>query len=120
MRTKNPYSYLSEEIALDEAKDLPQEFYDCLNEWKKDILEIYNGNKVSWYSKNVSTTFVYNGKKYRVIAEDLYSDIIVDKARRGEIHIGYLHAVVESFQRNIEQDLIKLGASDIKNIGFLD
>ena len=29
MRSKNPYSYNSGEIALDEAKDLPKEFYDC-------------------------------------------------------------------------------------------
>ena len=120
MRSKNPYSYFSEELALDEAKELPEEFYTCLTKWKKDVLEIYDSNTVSWYSKNVSTSFVYNGKKYRIIAEDLYTDETVDKANKGKIHIGYLHAVVESFQGSIKEDLMKLGASDIKSIGFLD
>ncbi|MBQ2885334.1 MAG: hypothetical protein IJE43_16530 [Alphaproteobacteria bacterium] len=120
MRSKNPYSYNSGEIALDEAKDLPKEFYDCFERWKERVREVHNSDKITWYSKTVSISFVYDGKEYRLIPEDFYPEEVVNKANKGELHSGYHHAVVESLQGEIEKDLMKIGASNIKKIGFLD
>ncbi len=120
MRSKNRWSYLSGDIALDEATELPEEFYKLFEKWKEQVKEIYDGDKISWYSKDVSIDFVYNGKNYRLIAEDFYDDEIVDLANKGELHSGYLHAVVESLTANVEKDLEKMGAVDILSIGFLD
>jgi len=120
MRKTDPYSYFSEEIALDEANDLPKEFYGLLEKWKNQVMTKYHDKTISWYSKNVSTTFEYNKKTYRLIAEDFYQEEMIDKAKKGDLHIGYFHAVVESLQSEIEKDLIRIGASNIKSIGFLD
>lgn len=120
MRAKNPYSYISGQIALDEATDLPKEFYDCFEVWKERVREIHNSDKITWYSKDVSISFVFGGKEYRLIPEDFYPEDIVDKANKGELHRGYHHAVVESLQGEIGRDLEKIGATDIRKIGFLD
>ena len=35
MRSKNRYSYSGNEIALDEAAELPAEFYALMEKWKE-------------------------------------------------------------------------------------
>ncbi|MBO4950752.1 MAG: hypothetical protein J6E38_07030 [Clostridia bacterium] len=120
MRSKNRWSYFSDDIALDEATELPQEFYELLEKWKKQVKEVYDGDEISWYSKDVAITFVYKGKSYRLIAEDFYEDEIVDLSNKGKLHGGYLHAVVESLTSRIGNDLEKMGAVDIRRFGFLD
>ena len=72
MRSKNRYSYSfsGNEIALDEAHELPISFYSLLQKWKIQAEEKAESGDVKWYSKSVSIDFTYQEKCYRLIAED--------------------------------------------------
>lgn len=122
MRSKNQYSYSFDhsDIALDEATELPEEFYTLMEKWKKQVQELDERDKISWYSKGVCIDFKYNEKKYRLIAEDFYSEEIVDKMNVGKLNGGYYHALVESIQGKIEKDLLCMGATNVCCYGYLD
>ena len=120
MRSKNRYSYFAEEIALDEATELPEQFYALLEKWREQAWEVRESDKIDWYSKDVSIVFVYQEKRYRLIAEDFFSDELVDKMNRGQLNSGYYHAIVESIQGTIKSDLLQMGAADVCKYGYLD
>ena len=122
MRSKNRYSYSfgRNEIALDEAHELPTSFYSLLQKWKIQAEEKAESGDVKWYSKSVSIDFTYQEKCYRLIAEDFFDEEKVDKMNSGKLHCGYYHAVIESLQATIKKDLQEMGATDICCYGYLD
>jgi len=122
MRSKNRDSYplINNVIALDEATDLPAEFYALMEKWKKQADQKAKGNDVNWFSKDVSINFTYQEKMYRLIAEDFFSEEIVDKMNCGKLNCGYYHAVVETLQAPIKNDLLEMGATNVSCYGFLD
>ena len=119
MRSKNRYSYFDNEIALDEANELPTVFYSLMNKWKEQAEQMTN-EKVGWFSRNVSIDFTYQEKRYRLIAEDFFSEEKVDLMNAGKINSGYYHAIIEKLQATIKQDLQEMGATDICCYGYLD
>ena len=121
MRSKNRYSYSfsGNEIALYEAHELPTSFYSLMNKWKKQAEQMTN-EEVGWYSKSVSIDFTYQEKRYRLIAEDFFSEEKVDLMNAGKLNSGYYHAIIEKLQATIKKDLQEMGATDICCYGFLD
>ena len=79
-----------------------------------------NGDDINWFSKSVSIVFTYKEKKYRLIAEDFFSEEKVDKMNSGKIQGGYYHAVVESLKTSIKKDLLEIGATNVCCYGYLD
>lgn len=103
------------EISISKATDLPREFGEALERWRVEVIEILESGEVQWYSKLVSTTFSYGGKRYVVSAGDVFS-----KELRESCPENYLDAALELLQPTISVDLGKLGAENIRNWGFLD
>lgn len=106
---------MKDESRITDAKELPAEFFEALARWREEALEIWNSDRIEWYSKLVKTTFIYNGRSYVVIPEDVYPENFFAKYPEGSLHAG-----TEILQKTIEKDLISLGAENIKHYGFLD
>ncbi len=106
---------MKDETRITDAKDLPVEFFEALARWREEALEIWNSDRIEWYSKLVRTTFIYNGGSYVVIPEDVYPKEFFEKYPEGSLHTG-----LEILRKTIEKDLTLLGAENIKHYGFLD
>lgn len=103
------------EINISKATELPNEFYQALNVWKNKFNIALKNEKIEWFSKLVSTTFKYNDKYYKITIYDICDEETLNKAPH-----NILEAILETIQNDISSDLIKLGATNIRNIGFLD
>lgn len=120
MRSTNRDSYLFNEIALDEARELPEVFFTLLKKWRELADQSARENKVNWFSKGVSVVFFYGEKEYRLIAEDFFNDEIVEKINTGKVNGGYYHAVVETLSSMVKKDLLDIGATNVVTFGYLD
>ena len=100
---------------ISKANDLPKEFNDALNKWRISFKREAKENDISWFSKLVSTTFEYNNKYYRVTIYDVCDEEVLRKTPH-----NILEAILEIMQSEITADLINLGATNIRNFGFLD
>lgn len=103
------------DINISKANDLPIEFNNALNNWKEQFKIAMKTEKIEWFSKLVYTTFEYNGKYYKINIYD-----ICDEETLNKCPINYLEAMLETIQNIISDDLRKLGATNIRNFGFLD
>lgn len=103
------------ETNISKANDLPKEFNDALNKWRISFKREAKENDISWFSKLVSTTFEYNNKYYRVTIYDVCDEEVLRKTPH-----NILEAILEIMQSEITTDLINLGATNIRNFGFLD
>lgn len=103
------------ETNISKANDLPKGFNDALNKWRISFKREAKENDISWFSKLVSTTFEYNNKYYRVTIYDVCDEEVLRKTPH-----NILEAILEIMQSEITADLINLGATNIRNFGFLD
>ena len=103
------------ETNISKANDLPKEFNDALNKWRISFKREAKENDISWFSKLVSTTFEYNNKYYRVTIYDVCDEEVLRKTPH-----NILEAILEIMQSEITDDLTNLGATNIRNFGFLD
>ena len=103
------------EINISKATDLPNEFFDALNTWKKNIFIIMNTCEVKWPAKLVKTVFKYNNKYYKVTIIDIFNKDQLDNTPN-----NFLEAILELYQAEISNDLSNLGATNIRSFGFLD
>ena len=107
------------EIDISDATDLPQDFYELLERWKIEAAEIMDGNQIQWYAKLASTTFKLNDKYYVIYPGHVFApDVVKDLTDR--YMDGLLDAGFELLQASITADLRKIGATNIRNFGFLD
>jgi hypothetical protein len=103
------------ETNISKANDLPKEFTDALNKWKISFKREAKENNISWFSKLVKTTFEYNNKYYCVTIYDVCDEEVLRKTPH-----NILEAILEIMQSEITADLTNLGATNIRNFGFLD
>ena len=107
------------EITISEATDLPEAFYEALERWKIEAAEIMNSSQIQWYAKLASTTFKWNDKNYVIYPRDVFAPDVVKYYTESYMD-GILDAGFELLQASITADLGKLGATNIRNFGFLD
>jgi len=103
------------DINISKSNDLPNEFYIALDKWKQLFYESLKNEKISWFSKLVETNFKYNDKYYKVTIYD-----ICEEKTLKSCPVNYLEAILEAMQNVISDDLRELGATNIRNFGFLD
>ena len=107
------------EIRISEANDLPMAFYEALEVWKLEADKIMKETPIQWYAKLASTTFRWNGINYAIYPEDVFAPDVVKYYTENYMD-GILDAGFELLQASITADLEKLGATNIRNFGFLD
>jgi hypothetical protein len=107
------------EIKISEATDLPEAFCEALERWKIKADEIMRETQIQWYARLASTTFKFNEKYYVIYPEHVFAPEIV-KSWKDKYMDGVLDAGFELMQSSITDDLVKLGATNIRNFGFLD
>ena len=102
-------------IHISQTDALPAPFYEALERWRQEVIKIMREERISWFSKLVYSTFVYDGESYIVDAQDVFKSETLDRCPR-----NYLDAVLELAQGRIAADLDALGAEKIFTCGFLD
>ena len=107
------------EIRISEATDLPKTFYESLEGWKLKADKIMKETPIQWYAKLASTTFRWNGISYAIYPEDVFAPDVVQYYTENYMD-GILDAGFELLQATMTADLEKLGATNIRNFGFLD
>ena len=107
------------EIRITAATDLPPAFAEALERWRAEAARVYREEKISWYSKLVSTIFTYEGKHYAVYASDVFDPALV-KDYTDRYMYGVLEAYFELIQNTVAADLVELGATGVRSFGFLD
>ena len=107
------------DIEISEATDLPEAFYEALGRWKAEAEEIIKGSQIQWYAKLASTTFKLNDKYYVIYPRHVFAPDVV-KSFTDRYMDGILDAGFELLQASITVDLKELGATNIRNFGFLD
>lgn len=108
-----------DEIRISEASELPEEFKNALERWKVRAEEILLSGEIEWYAKLASTIFEFDGKKYQICPEDVFSSEVFEKYEKKNME-NVLHAGFEILQKTLTADLESLGAVNIRNFGFLD
>ncbi len=81
-----------------------------LREWTEKKEEYRDAFNYGWPAKYVETTFYLNGKQYSITPDSIGLE-------RGE---SWDEGFMEYLQGDIAEDLKKLGATEIRNYGFLD
>jgi hypothetical protein len=82
-----------------------------IDKWKKELPEKKKAwdEKPGWPAKYVSTSFSLNQTRYVILPEDLIDN-------PDSLDEGFF----ESIQRDLEKDLLAIGAADIVHAGDLD
>ncbi len=97
------------------ASDFPQEILELLERWRAEAKSILYSDQIQWFAKLASTRFTYRERTYEIHPVDVYSESDFKECPANILHAGF-----EILQRTITKDLIKLGAENIDNRGFMD
>lgn len=103
------------ELPISKATELPSSFFEALERWRTEADRILHSDEIKWFAKLASTTFTYNDVPYIVTSADVYSEQVLKDCLENILDAGF-----EILQKTITNDLINLGAKNIRNWGFLD
>lgn len=112
---KQYYSVPQTHYPVGKAKQLPPKFYELLDKWGKELAEILESGKATWYAKLVTTTFVFRGVHYELGLKDFCPQALIDR-----YNYGICSAAFEILQKTVEADMKEMGAKDVVSYGFLD
>ena len=108
-----------DKISIVNADQLPIEFTQALERWRKEAEEILNSGRIRWYAKLTATTFEYEGVGYIVTPKDVYHSDVYDYYYE-KCSLNVLEAGFEILQGTITRDLKELGAEHVLNWGLID
>ena len=108
-----------DKIRVSEASQLPEAFMQALERWREEADKILHSDRIGWYAKLTSTTFIYKNVAYIVLPKDVY-DPEVYQHYNEKCCLNVLEAGFEILQGMISRDLKELGAENVLNWGFLD